>query len=332
MISCAKTLKTALAALLLILPFSLAPCAEARAQTHDITIAGGGSGGVMSVMAEGFGEVLRRGMPGSRVTTEPGKDGPNQVMVSRNQIPFALGYECVSKRGLMGLPPYKTKLENLRAVGVLCTISGLQFIVDAKTGITSIEQIKERKYPLRVAVNRAGSVMDVAAEALFKSYGFTYKDIESWGGKVMKIPGPETMSLWDAGQVDAIIEISQFPTSRFVELAQKHNLNILSIDPAKQAALNAELGTESIVIAAGTYPFVKEPCPTINTKVLIMTSAEQPDALISGAVQAILDNIKYLHGVHVNLQNLTPEVIAKDILIPLHPAAEKKYREIGVLK
>lgn len=302
------------------------------AASKDVTILGGGTGGMFSIMAEGVGEVLRRHVPDYRVTVEPGKDGPNQVMISRNQVPLALGYGCIAKRAIDGQTPYKAPLKNLRAVGVINTISALQFIVDKKTGITSIEQIKEKKYPLRIAVNRAGSVMDVAADGVFRAYGFTYKDIESWGGKVMKIPGPEAMSLWDAGQADAIIEISQYPTSRFVELAQKHDLTMLPIDKDKLEEVSKALGMTPLTIEKGAYDFVTADTLTINTPVVLMTSAETSDELIRNVCEAIVERLDYLRGVHVNLSSLTPEIVAGNTLIPLHPAAEAYYRQIGALK
>lgn len=303
-----------------------------KAAGQDLTLLGGGTGGLWAILAEGVGETIRRSIPDARVTVEPGKDGPNQVLTSRKQVQLALANENLTINALAGKPPFKGKLENLRTVAVINPTTTVQFIIDAKTGITSIQDIKDKKYPLRVCVNRAGTLIDIASEEIFKAYGFSYADIESWGGKIHKIPGPEAMDMWDAGQMDAIIEVSQYPTSRFTELGQKHKLRMLSIDADKQEALNKALGTTSITMEANAYPFQPEPCPTLNTKLIIITSADQPDELIGGVVKAMVANMDYLHNVHANLKALSPEVMAKDSLIPLHPGAEKVYREIGALK
>lgn len=77
-------------------------------------------------------------------------------------------------------------------------INALQFFVDAKAGAKSIQDIKDKKIPLRITVNRQGTLIDVATEELLKTYGITYSDIAKWGGKVHKIPGPEATDLWDA--------------------------------------------------------------------------------------------------------------------------------------
>ena len=94
-------------------------------------------------------------MPNVRVTTEPGKDGPNQVMTSRGEVQFALATDVLTLKAIKGEAPFKgRKLDNLRLVAVMNPINALQFFVDAKTGAKSIQDIKDKKIPLRITVNR----------------------------------------------------------------------------------------------------------------------------------------------------------------------------------
>lgn len=300
----------------------------ARSEGVDLTILGGGSGGLWAIISEGVGETVRRSLPEARVTVEPGKDGPNQVMTGRNEVPLAIATDVLTLQAIRGEGPFKgRKLEDLRLMAVMNPTSALQFFVDAKTGIKNIQDIKEKKYPLRICVNRAGTLIDVATEKLLESYGISYKDIESWGGKVLRIPGPEAMDLWDAGQMDAIVEISQFPTSRFFELGQKHDLLLLPVDSAHQEKLNAELGTTSVSIPASTYPFQKEDCPTLCTQLLLITNAKQSDEVITGVLKAISCNLDYLHNVHANLRDLSLKTMNSNTSIPMHPAAARFYSE-----
>ena len=295
---------------------------------YNLTILGGGSGGLWAIISEGVGETVRRSFPGSRVTTEPGKDGPNQVMVSRKEVQLALASDVLTLKAMQGEAPFKgRKLDNLRLVAVMNPTNALQFFVDAKTGVAATEDVKEKRVPLRITVNRQGTLIDLASEELLKSYGVTYQDLAKWGGKVHKIPGPEAMDLWDAGQMDAIVEVSQFPTSRFYELGQKHELRLLPLGEAQREKLNRELGTTSLTIPAGTYAFQKEDCPTVSTQLVLIASADQPDEVITGVLKAMTDNIDYLRSVHSNLRDISPEAMAANTSIPMHPAAEKFFRE-----
>ena len=85
-------------------------------------------------------------------------------------------------------------------------------------------------------------------------------------------PPPKTLP--DTSQV-----ISFFPTS------------FHAIDQEK---LNKELGTSSLTIPAGTYSFQKEDCPTVSSQLLLITSADQPDEVITGVLKAMTANIDYL--------------------------------------
>ena len=127
--------------------------------------------------------------------------------------------------------------------------------------------------------------------------------------------------------MDAIVEVSQFPTSRFYELGQKHDLIMLPIDPANQEKLNKELGTSSLTIPAGTYSFQKEDCPP-SPRSSCSSPARISRRSDHGRPQGHDANIDYLHSVHANLRDLSPETMSANTSIPMHPAAEKFFREL----
>ena len=306
--------------------------AMAAGKPYKITILGGSAGGVWSVMTEGVGESIRRGLPDARITTEPGKDGPNQVKIANNEVELAVTNEGTSYAAVHGLEPYKKKLANIRTVAVLNPTSPFQFFVDEKTGLKSFQEMKEKKYPLKVGMNQRGTLMELAGKAVLEAYGITYEDIEKWGGKPYFIPSGQSVDLWDAGQLDAASEVMQYPASRYVEHATKHKLRMLPVDEDKIPALCKALGMTPFTIPANTYSFQKEPYRTINTKLVLITSADQPADMIYDLVKAIHKNLDYLHKVHANLRDLSPAIMVGEVLVDLHPGAAKYFREIGAIK
>lgn len=308
--------------------FALPSALPAYAASRDMTIVGGGSGGLWAIITEGVGETVRRSFEGARVTTEPGKDGPNQVMVNKGDVQFGIASDVLTLRAINGEKPFKGKLDKLRLVAVLNPNQALQFFVDEKTGIEKVSDIAAKKYPLKITVNRQGTVMDLLSEKLLTLSDASYKDIANWGGKVNKIPGPAAMDLWDAGQMDAIIEVCQYPSSRFFELSQKHGLRLLSLDDSLAAEINKSMGSTSVTIPANTYPFQKEDCKTITTQLLLITNVNTPDELVEGVLSSMVKNIDYLRTVHSNLKTISPETMVANKAIPLHPAAEKFYKNL----
>ncbi len=259
---------------------SVCTSAVASEKSYKITIAGGSAGGLWSIITEGVGETIRRSWSEARITTEPGKDGPNQVMVSRGEIQFAVVNEGTTFAAVQGNAPYKTKLDNIKVVAVLNPTAAFQCFIDEKTGIKSFQEIKDKKAKMRIGVNRKGTLMQVSSQKVLEAYGITFADIAKWGGKIQMIPGPQAIDLWDAGQLDGIVEFSQYPASRFLEHSKKHKLRMLPIAKEKISGLCKGLGVTPTVIAANTYPFQEEDYTTINTKLLLITSAEQPEEMV----------------------------------------------------
>jgi TRAP transporter TAXI family solute receptor len=124
----------------------------------------------------------------------------------------------------------------------------------------------------------------------------------------------------------------QFPSSKYIELCMKHELRMLPVDEDKIPGICKALGMTPFTIPANTYSFQKEAYRTVNTKLILITSAEQPEEMIYELVKAMHANLDYLQKVHANLRGLTPQIMAGDVLIDLHPGAKKFFREIGVIK
>lgn len=305
---------------------------QGASKPYKITILGGSAGGVWSVMTEGVAESIRRGIPDARITTEPGKDGPNQVMISKNEVELAVTNEGTTYAAVHGLEPYKSKLANLRTVAILNPTSPFQFFIDERAGVKSFQEIKDKKFPLRVGMNQRGTLMELAGKAVMEAYGITYADIEKWGGKLHFIPSAQSVDLWDAGQLDAASEVMQFPASRYLEHATKHKLRMLPVGEDKIPGLRKALGMTPFTIPANTYSFQKESYRTINTKLILVTSAEQPDDMIYDLVKAMHRSLDYLHKVHANLRDLNPTIMSEGVLIEMHPGAAKYFREIGAMK
>jgi hypothetical protein len=107
---------------------------------------------------------------------------------------------------------------------------------------------------------------------------------------------------------------------------------MLPVDEGKIPGLCKALGMTPFTIPANTYSFQKETYRTINTKLVLITSAEQPAEMIYDLVKAIHTNLDYLHKVHANLRDLSPAIMTEGALVEMHPGATKYFREIGAIK
>jgi TRAP-type uncharacterized transport system substrate-binding protein len=141
-------------------------------EPHRITLSGGSMGGGWSAISEGVVGTLRREMPDAAITQEIGLDGANAAIVNSGRVQLGLLHSAMGHLALQGAYPYSEKLSNLQAISLVYADSAYHFVVRADTGLASIEEIKEKKYPLRVSVIYKGSLMELASQAVFEAYGW----------------------------------------------------------------------------------------------------------------------------------------------------------------
>lgn len=70
---------------------------------------------------------------------------------------------------------------------------------------------------------------------------------------------------------------------------------------------------------------------TIGMLTTLVTRSDTPDDIVYTLVKAVFENLDTLKIQHPALQGLTPEGMLKGGNAPLHPGAEKYYREAGLL-
>ena len=64
-------------------------------------------------------------------------------------------------------------------------------LIHPRTGLKSLAEIRDKKYPLRLSIREdATHSTRVLLDQTLKLYGFTLKDLESWGGSLQLNGGP----------------------------------------------------------------------------------------------------------------------------------------------
>ena len=207
--------------------------------------------------------------------------------------------------------------------------------VHEKTGITSIAQLKERKYPLRVSVREnATHSTRVLIDQMFAIHGFSLADIESWGGSLQLVGPPSDRRRMDAmaaGEIDAVFDEGiggWFPGS----LAA--GMRPLTLDEKTLGHLES-IGWRRAVVPADRIPGLDEDCVGIDFSGWpLYTRAALPDDVayrVCAAFHARADAIPWEEGAYTGLDQLGRDTEATPLDVPLHPGAEKWYREQGYL-
>jgi len=307
----------------------------AMAQTatlKKITLTGGSVGGAWSAIGNAIGETIRRESPGAAFGYEPGREAANIQLVSTGKVELGIAHAQLIKRAQAGEDPFKAPIANLRAIALIDPQAAVQILVREESGIESFEAILAAKKPVRIALNQRGTLMAVTGEEVFKAYGITAKDIESWGGRIQHVDYNAGLEMMKNGQIDIIINMLAFPSGQINSATREMKVKMLGIGPEASAKLGALLGTAPITVPAGTYPFQPQAIATVTGSVVLFAAAEMKNEDAAAIVDGMLKNFDYLKQAHATLARLEPVSLTRTAPLALHPGAEMAYRKAGLLK
>ena len=300
--------------------------------TPRITIAAGSLSGAWSAISEGLVSSIRKGLPCVAVTSEPGLDGANAALVAEGKVELGLVHSAMARLALRGEYPYSHKLETLRGLSLMYRDSAFHFLLNKNTGLKSIEDIKNKRYPLRLSVIYRGSLMEIASRTVLEAYGISYEDIESWGGKVYFRALRPSLDLMKDGRLDAVSLTVQFPQTLINEASRYQPLTLLTPSPLAVDVANKKLGTYRSTIPAEAYRFLDDDVVTFSDVVVLIANSNLSNELAYQISHSIHANLDYLHGVHKALSTLTPQELSPAAFLPLHPGSQQFFKEAGLLQ
>ncbi|MCZ7653339.1 MAG: TAXI family TRAP transporter solute-binding subunit [Rhodocyclaceae bacterium] len=89
---------------------------------------------------------------------------------------------------------------------------------------------------------------------------------------------------------------------------------------------------QSAMIPANTYQGQAADVPTAAIANFLVTHEGVPADLIYQMTKAMYDNLDMMVAAHAAAKAIKRENALKGMPLPLHPGAEKYYREVGLLK
>ena len=179
----------------------------------------------------------------------------------------------------------------------------------------------------RVGVAAAGSGTQVSVRMTLKEYGIKAEEHELGLGQ-------STQRLAD-GQLDAFFYAGGTPFAALIQLGSTKGFELYKFTADDQKRINKIIPyyVESL-IPAGTYENITYDVPTVAVNGQLITGANQPDDLIYDITKALWNKNtrKLLDKGHSKGKAIQLETALKGVLIPVHPGAEKYYKEVGLIK
>ncbi len=200
----------------------------------------------------------------------------------------------------------------------------VQLMVAKDSGITSIEDFRGK----RVSIGAVASGTEVTAKQLLRVAGLDpATDIQ-----VENLGVGDTAKAFGDKRIDAAIMVGALGMSGVVEVTTLGLVDFIDVSDELVAKVVEETPYwVPFEIPAGYYKGQANPVKTYASWNIVAIKDSVRDDLVYQMTKALFENKADILAVSKKLETMTPENV-KHILIPLHPGAEKYYREIGALK
>lgn len=204
-----------------------------------------------------------------------------------------------------------------------------QKFVDA-TGITTVEELVEQQYPVKLVIKTNGTFGELAAEKLFAAFDLTLDDIVAWGGVVEKTSGDAIKSGLQDDLYDMTIDHIGAGQANTTELCLTHDMYDVQLGEETMAKL-VEMGYDYVTVEAGTWNGQDEEILTVGSQQVVLVPTDMDEAVAYFLTKAICENTEDLAQAVGAMSYFDPETAGTLALtgVALHPGAAAYYEEMG---
>jgi TRAP transporter TAXI family solute receptor len=293
------------------------------------------TGSAWYVYGATMAELLRKTLPsGSNIDVKPRSGGVgNPRLVARNETPLGLAFTVTNRWAAEGKEAYTEKLDNLRAlVGGLDTYY-LVALASKKLGISSVREIRDKKLPVRIYTQPVGSLGEFAGRQLLRATGIGYNEIKGWGGTTTHVGYNVIIDAFKDGRADILFAVITPKHPSVSEIVSSVDIEFLGLDADTTKAL-LPLGYTAATMPADTFKNQTKPVTTVGFPTVLITNKDLPEPVAYTVTKTVLENKDALVRAHGGLAAFDPQTAwqPEKVGIPLHPGAERAYREKGWMK
>ncbi|SIQ93102.1 TAXI family TRAP transporter solute-binding subunit [Marinobacterium stanieri] len=198
-------------------------------------------------------------------------------------------------------------------------------VARADAGIKNYNDLKGK----RVNIGNPGSGQRGTMEVLMNAKGWTADDF----ALASELKASEQASALCDNKIDAMVYVVGHPSGAIKEATTSCDSNLVEVNDATIDMLVGENSYyRKATVPGGMYRGNPDDVTTFGVGATIVSSTAVPDEVAYNVVKAVFENFDTFRKLHPAFANLKKEEMVSDALTaPLHPGAEKYYKEAGLL-
>ena len=289
-----------------------------------INVLTGGTSGVYYPLGVALSEIYGEGIEGSRAQVQATKasvENLNLLQAGRGEIAFTLGDSLAEGWAGNEEAGFPGPLDKLRGIAAIYP-NYIQIVASQESGITDLAGLAGKS----LSVGAPASGTELNARAIFEAAGMSYEDL----GKLEYLPFAESVELIKNRQLDATLQSAGLGVASIRDLATSMPINVVAVPAEVVESIGAPF--LSVTIPAGTYDGQTEDVPTAAVGNFLVSHDGVSEETAYQMTKLLFENLDRMVASHAAAQAIDVQKAIEGMPIPLHPGAERYYREVGVLE
>ena len=290
-----------------------------------LTVLTGSSTGVYYTIGVALAEVLNNAIPDAKTTvqaTRTSLENLSLLQSGRGDVAFSAGDVLSDAWKGNEAAGFKTPLRKLRGIAAIYP-NYIQFVARADSGIRKLADLKGKK----ISVGAPKSATEVSARAILHAAGIEYKDF----AKIEYAPFGESIELMKERQIDVTLQSAGLGASALRDLANAIDMVVVPI-PADVIRNIDDPAYIPVAIPAYTYRGQAADVPAVAVMNYLVTREDETAETVYAITKAMWTGVDQLASAHSAARAMDPRKAIEGMPLPLHPGAERYYREVGLIR
>ena len=298
------------------------PCGAAETL---ITILTSTPSGIWHSYGVTLSSIYDKAMPGANVTvqaTAASVENLRLLEAGDGELGFTNGDALAEAWAGNKEAGFDAPLRKLRAVANLYP-QFLQIVASDRSGANTLADLKGK----HVSLGPEGSATALEAVAIFQADGFTAGDLKDF----VRASFTQSFRRVGEGTLDAAVQSGALGTGNVRDTLGSGRARLIPI-PAEVVAKVGNPVYVPATIPAGTYDGQPADIPTFSVPTFLVTRMGVTDQVAYTMTKSLFDHLDQLVQTDPAAKNIDIKKAATGLPIPLHPGAERYYREVGLVK
>ncbi|MEZ5740022.1 MAG: TAXI family TRAP transporter solute-binding subunit [Burkholderiaceae bacterium] len=289
-----------------------------------INILTGGTAGVYYPLGVGLSKIYADKIPGVRTQVQSTKgsvENLNLLQRGKGELALTLGDSLQLAWAGNADVGFKTPLDKLRGIAAAYP-NVIQIVASKDSGITDLAGLKGKS--LSVGAPKSGTELN--ARAIFAAAGMSYNDLS----KTEYLPFAESVELVKNRQLDATLQSAGLGVASLKDLSTSVDVTMVAVPQAVADKLGSPY--VAMKIPAGTYRGQEADVPTVAVMNFFVTHDGVSEETVYQMTKQLFENLPTLEAAHKSAAQITLKDALAGMPVPLHPGAERYYKEKGLIK